>query len=85
MNKETVNQILCEELENLAPEIDISHIDKSEDLREELDIDSMDFLRLTIALGKRLDIVIPDAEHARLVTFDTLFYYLVHHCCRAAS
>lgn len=76
MNHQTIRNILCEELENLAPEVDLTTVDECEDLRDELDIDSMDFLRLTIALGNRLSLTIPDAEHAKLTTFETMLNYL---------
>ena len=79
MNSEELKVILYEELLNLAPEMDLTSIDTTEDLREELDIDSMDFLRLTIALSKRLEITIPDAEQAKLVTFDGMLSYLEEH------
>jgi acyl carrier protein len=43
-----------EELRRLAPEIDPGGIDRSVDLREEIDIDSMDFLNLATALSSAL-------------------------------
>jgi acyl carrier protein len=46
-------------------------------LREELDIDSMDFLNLVTALSERLKIDIPETDYPRLATFGHAVDYLV--------
>jgi acyl carrier protein len=79
MNQDTMRAILAQELEAIAPDVDMSTIDTRADLRDELDIDSMDFLRLTVNLSKRLGVAIPDTEHAQLMTFEAMLRYLVAH------
>ena len=52
------------------------HARPGQGLREELDIDSMDFLNFVIALHETLGIDIPEAEYPRLVTLDGAVAYL---------
>ncbi len=51
-----IGAVLREELGNIAPEIDMNSVDPSADLREALDIDSMDFLNFITAIHQRLGI-----------------------------
>ncbi|WP_370278960.1 acyl carrier protein [Pontibacterium sp.] len=71
-----IEVIVFEELQNIAPELVPSELDRDEDLREELDIDSMDFMILMVALGKRLGIKIPDQDHHLLTSLNNLLGYL---------
>lgn len=77
MKRIELQGILFEELLNIAPELEPSQIDADEDLREELDIDSMDFMILMVALQKRLGISIPDTDHHLLNSINNLVSYLV--------
>jgi len=76
MTPEEIKQVLFEELGNIAPESDPAAVDPDADLREELDIDSMDFLNLIIALHKRLKVEIPEADYAKLATVNGALGYL---------
>ena len=76
MNSEQIKAILKEEILEIAPEADLDDLDIEEDMRDELDLDSMDFLRLAIAIGKRLQVEIPDADISKVVTFEGMFAYL---------
>ena len=67
---------LAEELYKIAPDIEPDDIDRSADLREEYDIDSMDFLNLVTALGKRFQLEMPEADYPRMQTFNDLVAYL---------
>lgn len=76
MNRSELQQLIFQEIANIAPEIEPDMVDSDEDLREELDIDSMDFMILTVALGKRLGIPIPDTDHHLLNSINNLLSYL---------
>lgn len=76
MNRSELQQLIFQEIANIAPEIEPDMVDIDEDLREELDIDSMDFMILTVALGKRLGISIPDTDHHLLNSINNLLNYL---------
>jgi acyl carrier protein len=76
MNAREAETVLVEELRRIAPDIDITVIDRDGDLREQFDIDSMDFLNLVTALNRRLGLPIPDADYPRLATFAGAIGYL---------
>jgi acyl carrier protein len=67
-----------EELGRIAPEIEFEALDPTTDLREQADLDSMDFLNLLSALHQRLGVDIPDADAQQLGTIDGAVAYLSH-------
>lgn len=76
MNESDIRAVLEEELGNVAPEVDLRNLDSSADLREALDIDSMDFLNVIIAVHRRLRVDIPEIDYAKLNTLDGAVKYL---------
>jgi acyl carrier protein len=68
--------VVREELSNIAPEADLATVDPAADLREALDIDSMDFLNFVTAIHQRLGIDIPELDYPKLVTLDGMIAYL---------
>jgi len=76
MNAIDIRKVVQEELNNIAPEADLARIDPASDLREALDIDSMDFLNFVIAVHHRLGIDIPELDYPKLVTLDGAVTYL---------
>ena len=76
MNEADIRIILQEELGNVAPEMDLRKLDPSADLREALDIDSMDFLNFVIAVHHRLGVNIPELDYPKLMTLDSAVAYL---------
>ena len=76
MNEADIRAILQEELGNIAPEIDLRKLDPSADLREALDIASMDFLNFVIALHRRLGVGIAELDYPKLVTLNGAVTYL---------
>jgi len=71
-----IRKVLQEELNNIAPEIDLASIDPTANLREALDIDSMDFLNFVTAIHHRLDLDIPEVDYPKLVTLDRAIAYV---------
>jgi acyl carrier protein len=69
--------VIHEELTRLAPEVDVQALDGSIDLREQADLDSMDFLNLLTAIHQRLGVDIPDADASRLATLEGAVAYLL--------
>lgn len=68
--------VVAEVLAGIAPEADLSTVDPTERLRDELDLDSMDLLALYTGLHQRLSIEIPEADYPELATLDGLLAYL---------
>ena len=76
MSESDIKAVLLEELGNLAPETDPAALAPDADLRDSLDLDSMDFLNLMIALDRRLGVAIPEADYGKLRTLRAALDYL---------
>lgn len=68
-----VLHVLC----RIAPEIDPATIKNNISLRDQLDIDSMDFLNFLIGLHQEFHVDIPEADYPKLTTLDACIKYLV--------
>lgn len=79
MSDTDIRKVVQEELSNIAPEADFASLGPSEDLRETLDIDSMDFLTFITAIHQRLGIDIPEIDYPKLGTLDGAVMYLAKH------
>lgn len=76
MTDAEIRAVVGEELVRIAPEIDVAQLAPAVALRDQVDLDSMDWLNLLIALHGRLGVDIPEADYATLVTLDALVAYL---------
>jgi Phosphopantetheine attachment site. len=74
-----IRKVVQEELNNIAPEVDMASVDPAADLREALDIDSMDFLNFITAIHHRLSIDIPEIDYPKLITLDGAVAYITAH------
>lgn len=76
MNPADVRAAVRDELARIAPEVDFEAIDPTADLRDEIDIDSMDFLNLVTGLHQRSGINIPEADYPKLESLRGLIDYI---------
>ena len=76
MNEAQIRALAAEVLADIAPEADLASVGDTEDLREALDLDSMDFLNFVIGLGQHTGRKIPEADSAKLCTLRGLVSYL---------
>lgn len=76
MSDVDIRKVIQEELNNIAPEADIARVDPAADLREAIDIDSMDFLNFIIAIHHRLGVDIPEIDYPKLVTLNGALTYI---------
>jgi acyl carrier protein len=76
MTRDELKRVLVEEIGNIAPEVDLGAVGESEDLREALDIDSISFLNLIIALKARLGVDVPELDYPKLRTLKGALDYL---------
>lgn len=70
--------MIYDALGGIAPESDLGALAGSEDLREALDLDSMDFMNFVVALHERTGLDIPETDYPRLRTLDGAIAYLGH-------
>lgn len=73
---EDIRAAVLAALGGIAPEADLGSLDPGESLREQLDLDSMDFLNFVIAVHKRLGVEIPESDYPKLATLDGAMSYL---------
>jgi len=76
MSEINIRKVVEEELNNIAPEANIAAVDPAADLREAIDIDSMDFLNFVTALNHRIGIDIPEIDYPKLFTLSGMMAYL---------
>lgn len=55
-------------LGNVAPDLDLALVPDDADLRNDIGIDSMDYLNFIIAISKQLSVAIPEADYGKVRT-----------------
>jgi acyl carrier protein len=76
MSDAKARSMIVDILGGIAPEGDFATLAGGEDLREALDLDSMDFMNFIVALHIRTGIDIPEADYPKLRTLDGAIAYL---------
>ena len=76
MNRTELRKAFVEELRRIAPELEENDLKSDRPLREQVDLDSMDWLNFLVALHERLKVDIPEADYRRLATLDQALDYL---------
>jgi len=74
MDAEGIRKVVLEELRRIAPELE--DVAPAKPLRDQVDLDSMDWLNFLVALNERLKIEIPEADYRKLGTLDQVTAYL---------
>lgn len=60
----------------IAPEVNERELTPDQPLRDQVDLDSMDWLNFLISLHKKLNIDIPESDYVKLRTLNDLQNYL---------
>jgi acyl carrier protein len=76
MDENSIRQVIFTTLKAIAPEIEPGDLDLDEPLRDQVDLDSMDFLNFIIGLHEKLGVHIPEADYSRLASLNDLLAYL---------
>jgi len=77
MTIDEIKNVILEIIQDIDDEADFTDLDPSEALRDQLDLDSMDFLDIVMELRKRYQIQIPEADYPQLATLDSCVNYLL--------
>ena len=75
MTDDEIKAMVLRELKNIAPEFE-SEIDPAIDLREQIDLDSMDILNLMIAIHEATRVDIPEADYPQMSSLNGCVSYL---------
>lgn len=76
MQGDEIRRAVQATIEAVAPEADLQRIRSDQPLREQLDLDSMDWINVVAGIGERLAIDIQESDYAQLATFDAIVAYL---------
>ena len=76
MNEPDLREIVLATLCRIAPEVVPGELRSGVPLRDQVDLDSMDWLNFLVGLHGRLGVDIPEADYRKLVTLDDLLAYL---------
>jgi len=84
MTNEELRRMVVDTLAGVAPELDEATLSPATSFRDQLDIDSMDFLNYVIALHEALGIDIPESDYLVLSSIDGAVAYLADKLKSAA-
>lgn len=76
MTKDDVRNAVIGILTDIAPDEDFDGLKDEEKLRDQFDLDSMDFLDIVMELRKRYNIEVPETDYEQLVTMTSCIDYL---------
>jgi len=77
MTIDEIKKVILEIIQDIDDEADLENLNPAEALRDQLDLDSMDFLDIVMELRKRYQIQIPEADYPQLATLDSCVNYLM--------
>ena len=76
MDEQAIRDTLFAALRTVAPEVTPSEIAADQPLRDQVDLDSMDFLNFLVRLHEKLGVDVPESDYAKLVTLNDFVAYL---------
>jgi len=76
MTQEECKQIVLDIIAEIAPDEDVSDVKPDVRLRDQLNLDSMDFLDIVMELRKQHGIEVPEADYPKLASLDSCAEYL---------
>jgi acyl carrier protein len=76
MTRDDIRGTILTIIKDIAPDEDLSNIKGDVRLRDQIDLDSMDFLDITMELRKRYGVEVPEADYQKLATLDSTVEYL---------
>lgn len=76
MSNDEIRVRVIKTLSGIVPELDPATLKPVVSLRDQLDVDSMDFLNFLIALHSEFGVDVPEADAGKLATIDACVDYL---------
>jgi acyl carrier protein len=76
MTNDEIKQVVLDIIADIAPDEDISNVKPDVRLRDQLQLDSMDFLDIVMELRKQHGIEVPEADYPQLASLDSCAEYL---------
>lgn len=79
MNREAIRAAVLAELSEVAPEAELDRLEPGAELREVLDLDSIDFLRFVQRLAAATGVEVPESDYSQLATLEGVVAYFASH------
>ncbi|MEZ6119317.1 MAG: acyl carrier protein [Pirellulaceae bacterium] len=76
MTPADIREVILDILENIAPDEDLSGLKDDVAFRDQLELDSMDFLDIVMELRKRYRVQIPEEDYPALASMQSTCDYL---------
>ena len=76
MTKADIREEVLDILRDIAPDEDLTQLKDDQSFREQMELDSMDFLDIVMELRKRHRIQIPEDDYVNLRSMDSTVSYL---------
>ena len=76
MTNAEIREEIFDILTDIAPDEDLSDLQDEVAFREQLELDSMDFLDIVMELRKRFNIEVPESDYQELVSMASCIQYL---------
>ena len=77
MTGEGIRQAILEIINDIVPDEDLSGVDPDKPFRDQIDLDSMDFLDIVMELRKRYSVEVPEQDYPHLLTLASTVDYLL--------
>jgi acyl carrier protein len=76
VNETELRDVVLRSLSEVAPEADPATLDRATPIADQLEIDSMDFLDLMVAISERTGVEVPERDYAQVASIDDCVAYL---------
>jgi acyl carrier protein len=76
MTRSDINDLILEIIADIDEDAEFDDLQADQPLRDQLDLDSMDFLDIIMELRKRHQLQIPEEDYPQLATLNSCVNYL---------
>ncbi|MFQ5646901.1 MAG: acyl carrier protein [bacterium] len=76
MTREEIKQAILDIITDIAPDEDLSALEDFPEIREQIELDSMDFLDIVMELRKRYKVEVPEEDYPQLASINSCMDYL---------
>jgi acyl carrier protein len=76
MTRDEIREEILDILGDIAPDEDLSSLDDAVSFREQMELDSMDFLDIVMELRKRHRVQVPEEDYVQLASMSSTVEYL---------
>ena len=76
MTRGEIREAIIDIITDIAPDEDLSNLNDDEPIRDQIELDSMDFLDIVMELRKRYKIEVPEKDYPQLATMNGCVDYL---------